>query len=144
MSRRDHSGARGLRGLGAGEGHGLAAGQGGPVPGADGDLVGGVVPVKAEVVRGPGALTSPGHHCGSHLALQSTLVAAAPSILMWPLFVSIKVSSGHIVRDAGVVQVYSLALDIWLATRQSHVRPLGGAVGAAAGGDDNPVEEDGA
>ena len=73
MSRRDHSGARGLRGLGAGEGHGLAAGQGGPVPGADGDLVGGVVPVKAEVVWGPGALTSPGHHCGSHLALQSTL-----------------------------------------------------------------------
>ena len=73
MSRRDHSGARGLRGLGAGEGHGLAAGQGGPVPGADGDLVGGVVPVKAEVVRGPGALTSPGHFCGSHLTLQSTL-----------------------------------------------------------------------
>ena len=32
-----------------------------------------IVPVKAEVVRGPGALTSPGHHCGSHLALQSTL-----------------------------------------------------------------------
>ena len=73
MSRRDRSGARGLRGLGAGEGHGLAAGQGGPVPGADGDLVGGVVPVEAEVVRGPGALASPGHHCSSHLALQSTL-----------------------------------------------------------------------
>ena len=73
MSRRDRSGARGLRGLGAGEGHGLAAGQGGPVPGADGDLVGGVVPVEAEVVRGPGALTSPGHHGSSHLALQSTL-----------------------------------------------------------------------
>ena len=73
MSRRDHSGARGLRGLGAGEGHGLAAGQGGPIPSADGDLVGGVVPVKAEVVWGPGALASPGHHCGSHLALQSTL-----------------------------------------------------------------------
>ena len=73
MSRRDHSGARGLRGLGAGEGHGLAAGQGGPVPGADGDLVGGVVPVKAEVVWGPGALASPGHFCGSHLTLQSTL-----------------------------------------------------------------------
>ena len=72
------------------------------------------------------------------------LVAAAPSILMWPLFVSIKVSSGHIVRDAGVVQVHGLALDIWLATRQSHVCPFGGAVGAAAGGDDNPVEEDGA
>ena len=72
------------------------------------------------------------------------LVAAAPSILMWPLFVSIKVSSGHIVRDAGVVQVHSLALDIWLAARQSHVCPFGGAVGAAAGGDDNPVEEDGA
>ena len=73
MSRRDRSGARGLRGLGAGEGHGLAAGQGGPVPGADGDLVGGVVPVEAEVVRGPGALASPGHHGSSHLALQSTL-----------------------------------------------------------------------
>ena len=72
------------------------------------------------------------------------LVAAAPSILMWPLFVSIKVSSGHIVRDAGVVQVHGLALNVWLATCQSHVRPLGGAVGAAAGGDDNPVEEDGA
>ena len=72
------------------------------------------------------------------------LVAAAPSILVWPLFVSIKVSSGHIVRDAGVVQVHGLALDIWLATRQSHVCPLGGAVCAATGGDDNPVEEDGA
>ena len=72
------------------------------------------------------------------------LVAAAPSILMWPLFVSIKVSSGHIVRDAGVVQVHGLALNIWLAARQSHIRPLGGAVCAAAGGDDNPVEEDGA
>ena len=72
------------------------------------------------------------------------LVAAAPSILVWPLFVSIKVSSGHIVRDAGVVQVHGLALDVRLATRQSHVRPLGGAVGAATGGDDNPVEEDGA
>ena len=72
------------------------------------------------------------------------LVAAAPSILMWPLFVSIKVSSGHIVRDAGVVQVHGLALDIWLATRQSHVRPLSVAVRAATGGDHNPVEEDGA
>ena len=72
------------------------------------------------------------------------LVAAAPSILMGPLFVSIKVSSGHIVRDAGVVQVHGLALDVRLATRQSHVHALSGAVGAATGGDDNPVEEDGA
>ena len=73
MSRRDRSGARGLRGLGAGEGHGLAAGQGGPVPGADGDLVGGVVPVEAEVVRGPAPLPHP-RHCGSrHLGLQRTL-----------------------------------------------------------------------
>ena len=72
------------------------------------------------------------------------LVAASPSILMRPFVVSIKVSCGHIVRDAGVVQVHGLAQNIWLATRQSHVRPLGGAVGAATGGDDNPVEEDGA
>ena len=63
---------------------------------------------------------------------------------MRTLSVCIKVTLANIVWNAGMIQTHSLALNVGLATGQSHVCSFSGAVGAAAGGDDNPVEEDGA
>ena len=63
---------------------------------------------------------------------------------MRTLSVGIKVTLTNIVWNAGMIQTHSLALNVGLPTGQSHVCSFSGAASTAAGGDDNPVEEDGA
>ena len=63
---------------------------------------------------------------------------------MRTLSVGIKVTLTNIVWNAGMIQTHSLALNVGLATGQSHVCPFSGAASTATGGEHNPVEEDGA
>ena len=63
---------------------------------------------------------------------------------MRTLCVCIKVTLANIVWNAGMIQTHSLALNVGLATGQSHVRSFSGAASTATGGDDNFVKEDGA